>query len=130
MQLKGGGIMATNKSKLIIPLYDPYNPQPYPGSYLRISVFGLNSTVTKIDELEYVTFSRCDIRNNSDLAAKTMSTKAQLINAFETEGPQTIEELTRVLKRPTATIRAELSRNNELFVKAKDGEKWGLITKV
>lgn len=81
------------------------------------------------DELEYVTFSECDIKSNPELSRKTLSTKIQLVNVFETAGPKNIEELSGILKRPEATIRAELSRNKDLFIKAKDGDKWGLLTK-
>jgi hypothetical protein len=82
------------------------------------------------DELEYVTFSECQIKNNPELAMKTLSTKNQLINTFEIDGPKTIEELSTILKRSKATIRTELSRNKNLFSKANENEKWGLLVRV
>jgi hypothetical protein len=73
-----------------------------------------------------VTFTVCDIGNNPELSRKTQGLKTRLINSLKDE-PLNVKELHQILGYSEATIRAELNRNKDIFIRAKNSDEWGLI---
>ena len=82
---------------------------------------------SKTIDLEYVTFTPCDISNNPELSKKSQSLRERLIDILKDE-PSTIKELHEILGNSEGTIRAELNRHKSFFVKSKEGDEWGLLS--
>ncbi len=74
------------------------------------------------EQLEKVTFSETDIRDVPELA-KGLSLKDRLISLLR-EGLMGVSELAEATETTQGTVRTELNRNKDAFVKV--GDEWGL----
>jgi hypothetical protein len=88
----------------------------------------IDFTNNENDELECVSVSQCDIKNNAELSKITQSLKQRLIDLLENQ-PMAVRELHEALGSPESHIRTELNRKakKQIFVKNED-DTWGLIT--
>jgi hypothetical protein len=75
------------------------------------------------NNLESVTFTTCNLADNSTLA-KTLPLKDRLIDALR-RGTKEIDELSEELNADKGTIRARLNGNKTVFKHYQDG--WGLL---
>ncbi|MFC2017704.1 AAA family ATPase [Chloroflexota bacterium] len=77
------------------------------------------------NELEKVTFSTCDIKDNPELS-KAQTLRDRLIDLLKDE-PGTVKELADKVDKPEGTIRMELNRKANKKIFAKSGDQWGLL---
>ena len=76
-----------------------------------------------MDELEYVTFSPCNIANNQELSKKSLTRKQRLVNALKKLGKASISQLAENIEEPDneRIVGITLSKSKDTFIKLGDG---------